>query len=94
MSFDIDPSNQKEFAQLSLQENKPRFDVLAFRVPNCDSDQSDSAAVASLTRLLLWFVQCVACDTVHLTKKKQLDWKSKFALLDVEEHPFFSAILL
>ena len=31
----------EEFAQLAHQENKPRSDILAFRIPNDDNEESN-----------------------------------------------------
>ena len=35
------------FAQLALQENEPPFDMLAFRSPGCDRDDSSVHALVA-----------------------------------------------
>ena len=48
-------SSIEEFAQLALQENEPRFDMLAFRFPSHDSEHSSDHVLVAIAEFLMKF---------------------------------------
>ena len=75
-----------EFAELALQDDEPRFDILAFRCPSCDSEQQNDHARVAAADFLMNFPTHQIC--LSKTDHDNVPLQQETDTTDVSNFPF------